>query len=214
MGKSERVGEIHKIKCGHSVQIIEYFNANNITLEVLETGEIIKHRKYGELKRGKIKSNFYPSVCGKGFIGSGVPSVNGIRQKSYSAWKDMLTRCYKTFEGKFNQTYREAYVCEEWLDLGNFQKWYDENYYEIEDEMMCLDKDILVKGNKMYSPKTCIFVPKGINSLFVNCKDKRGDLPLGVYYNNNGKISARVHNKLTNKHESLGIFDTVEEAFN
>ena len=46
---------------------------------------------------------------------------------------------------------------------------------------MCLDKDILIKGNKIYSQDTCIFVPKAINSLFTNRKRFRGEYPIGVY---------------------------------
>ena len=58
-------------------------------------------------------------------------------------------------------------VYEGWHNFQNFAKWYEDNYYEIEEEQMHLDKDILVKGNKVYSPDTCVFVPETINGLFV-----------------------------------------------
>jgi hypothetical protein len=47
---------------------------------------------------------------------------------------------------------------------------------------MALDKDILYKGNKIYSPDTCVFVPQEINALFVKNDANRGDLPIGVFY--------------------------------
>ena len=59
-------------------------------------------------------------------------------------------------------------------------KWIENNYYEIEGETMCLDKDILCKGNKIYSRDTCVFVPQRINSLFTKCDNARGDNPIGV----------------------------------
>ena len=46
-----------------------------------------------------------------------------------------------------------------------------------------LDKDILIKGNKIYSPDTCCFVPSEINNLFVGCNKSRGSLPIGVTFN-------------------------------
>lgn len=54
-----------------------------------------------------------------------------------------------------------------------------------------LDKDILVKGNKIYSPETCCFVPQEINNLFTKRKSCRGTLPIGVkYIKENKKFSA------------------------
>ena len=54
---------------------------------------------------------------------------------------------------------------------------------------MCLDKDILYKGNKEYAPDKCIFVPERINKLFLKNDADRGDLPIGVTYHKNKKYT-------------------------
>ena len=89
----------------------------------------------------------------------------------------------------------------------DFKKWYEDNYYETKfGDKMCLDKDILIKNNKLYSPKTCIIVPERINLLFIY-KSKNG-LPCGVGYDKSRKkYRAQMNNKF------LGRFDTPEEAF-
>ena len=81
---------------------------------------------------------------------------------------------------------------------------------------MCLDKDILFKGNKIYSPDTCVFVPNRINNLFTKRQNDRGEYPIGVYYhkskfNPQCSIYADFNKKYKQKH--LGTFDTPEEAF-
>ena len=76
---------------------------------------------------------------------------------------------------------------------------------------MELDKDTLVKGNKIYSPETCIFVPQRINYLFLNSGGSRGLLPLGVY--TVGKKYASRTSKNGKRSVYLGSFDTPEEAF-
>ena len=82
---------------------------------------------------------------------------------------------------------------------------------------MELDKDILIKGNKIYSPETCIFVPQTINSLFVKRDNKRGESVIGTSPRKNGKYV--VHCNLINpetgesKCEYLGVYDTQEKAF-
>ena len=102
--------------------------------------------------------------------GVGVDDLGGViftkskTPKFYSVWRHMLYRCYSLeYQSRF-ATYVGCTVCEEWKYLSNFKKWFDENYIEGFD----LDKDILVKGNKIYSPDTSVFVPKHINYLRID----------------------------------------------
>ena len=135
---------------------------------------------------------------------------------SYTCWKDMLKRCYSVKWQEKNQTYKGCSVCDDWLYYPNFKNWYDKSYYEVENKTSQLDKDVLTKGNKIYSPETCIFVPKFINTLFVKSQKARGELPIGVsYYKASKKYQAKLrvfkNGKSTTKH--LGYFDTADEAF-
>lgn len=90
----------------------------------------------------------------------------------------MLNRCYG---GKL-KAYEKCSVCDEWLCYANFEEWYNNNYYKTDNEPMNLDKDILINGNKIYSPETCMFVPERINLLFVGKESKHREYPTGVYY--------------------------------
>ena len=134
---------------------------------------------------------------------------NGIKTKAYDAWYQMLRRCYDEKLQNKKPTYKGCTVDETWHNFQAFAEWYENNYYEIPNETMQLDKDILLKGNKVYGPNTCIIVPNSINSLF---KHKKGniDLPKGVskigkkyrgsYYCNDMKINGPT-------------VETIEEAF-
>ena len=89
------------------------------------------------------------------------------------------------------------------------------NYYEIPNENMQLDKDILIKDNKIYSPKTCIFVPQRINKLFTKRQNDRGLCPIGVTERKNNKYK-KFESRCSignGKRISLGYFYTKEEAF-
>lgn len=48
------------------------------------------------------------------------------------------------------------------------------------DLTLCLDKDILVLGNKIYSPDTCVMIPNYVNCLLTDTRKSRGSYPLGV----------------------------------
>jgi len=78
---------------------------------------------------------------------------------------------------------------------------------------MCLDKDILVKGNKTYSPQTCAFVPHDINIAFTKNKARRGDMPIGVFYNPRKKHKYQALCRFYGKQKIVGQFDTVDDAF-
>ena len=84
--------------------------------------------------------------------------------------------------------------------------------YKIPGETMCLDKDILCKGNKVYSRDTCIFVPERINNLFVKSDKARGKCPIGVTLTPSGTYQVYCSNKY-GKSVYLGTYNSEEEAF-
>ena len=84
--------------------------------------------------------------------------VSGTRH--YSVWRNILKRCYTHYKCH-QSSYEGCSIVPEWLIYSTFKKWFDANY--ISDYQ--LDKDLLVKGNKVYSPETCCFVPQEINKL-------------------------------------------------
>ena len=134
------------------------------------------------------------------------------REPSYALWKSILSRCYGK-EYLKRATYKNCSVCNEWLFYSNFKKWFDDpiNGYR---KGYHIDKDILVRGNKIYSPDTCCFVPPEINTLIVKHDATRGDLPIGVTKNNSVSRGFRAIVRIYGKYHTIGYFDTIEEAFN
>ena len=202
-------GEKHITNEGFEVEIIKHINSHNCTVK-FSNGLVLENRTYNEIKDGRLKNLNHPSVYGVGYIGKGEykSEVRKKAVKEYYIWSGMLERCYnKKFQEK-QPTYKGCSVAEEWLDFQNFAKWFDENYIEG----FHLDKDILIKGNKIYSPETCCFVPREINTLFTFNNINRGELPLGVgYTKNKKKYVSQLSKGVLSKH--LGTFSTPEEAF-
>ena len=210
--KKERLGETKNNEYGNKMTIIEYINSHNVKIK-FENGYITKS-DYRNFKKGIIRSPYDRRIYEIGYIGEGKyqSTVDLRATQQYDAWNSMLKRCYSEKVHVRHPTYKDCTVCEEWHNFQNFAKWYDENYYEVEDQEMCLDKDILVKGNKVYSPDTCIFVPERINILFVKGDSKRGDLPIGVSFHKiSGKYTAQCNQN--NKKTYLGLYDVIEDAF-
>lgn len=210
--KKDRLNETRLNNNGEEMRIIRYGGAMDIDIQ-FEDGTVIKHRAYGDYKRGYIKNPMKPTVCGVGFIGVGkfkTTNGNGKHTKCHKTWLQMHTRCYNPKFHEKEQSYENCTVCEEWHNYQAFAKWNDENYYEVENEQMDLDKDILKKGNKIYSPDTCIYVPHSINVLFVKRDKCRGELPIGVIKEGN-KFRGQL--KKGNEEMYLGAYTTPEEAF-
>lgn len=148
-----------------------------------------------------------PVMCGIGYRGS--ENVD-CKSESYLKWHDMINRCYNAKFHERQPQYKGCTVCEEWLNYSNFKVWYDKN--KIAGMSLDLDKDILFKGNKVYSPETCCFVPHAVNTLFLSKKADRGDYPLGVHFDRSkGKYRAEM--SFMGGQIKLGTFDTVDSAF-
>jgi hypothetical protein len=203
-----RVGEKYMTNEGYVIEIIEYFNHKNCTIK-FEDSSIIKNRRFGNIQRGQIRNSFHKSVFGVGYFGVGKYNRKSYF-KIYEAWKSMLGRCYdEKYQEKF-PTYIECIVCEDWYNFQNFAKWYEKNYNPESMKSWHLDKDILIKGNKIYSPGTCSFVPNEINSLFIKRASKRGKYPIGVTKRRSRFFACM---NTVSKKNYIGYFDTIEEAF-
>ena len=199
-----RVGEKHITNEGYEIEIIKYFSNINCTIQ-FKDGLQIKNRQYVSIVKGIIKNPNHKSVLNIGFLGVG-DYGSKTHIKIYNTWNSMLKRCYYEKYQEKQPTYIGCTVEESWHNFQVFAEWYDKNY--IED--FALDKDILSKGNKVYSPETCCFVPKIINNLFTGIRLNRGKYPIGVSKNGN-KFRAELN--INGEHFILGTFDTPEEAF-
>lgn len=97
----------------------------------------------------------------------------------YMRWKNMIERCYCAKFLLDNVTYRGCIVCKEWLVFSVFKAWMKNQEWKGKH----LDKDLLSQGNKVYSPKTCIFIDPHINTLLNKQKLHRGKYKIGVTWN-------------------------------
>ena len=132
-----------------------------------------------------------------------------FRCKYYTAWINMLERCYSKKFLESNQSYIDASVCSEWLYATAFKKWMEQQDWRDKS----LDKDIIAPGSKLYSPDTCAFVLAATNTFVIASDAIRGDYPIGVtLYKRTGKYQASCKNPFTGKQEHLGYFSTPEEA--
>ena len=181
-----RIGEKTTNNFGSEMIIVNQYRYNNVTyIDVYfpEYDWTFNHAKYSNFKKGKIKCPYERRTYGIGYLGEGKYNSceNGKKTKCYKVWHSMLQRCYDPKLQEREPTYRGCTVCDKWHNFQTFAEWYNDNYYQIHGEVMCLDKDILIKGNKIYSPETCCFVPEKINTLFVKSDKSRGNNPIGTH---------------------------------
>ena len=116
----------------------------------------------------------------------------------------MIKRCYLSKQLEYKRTYIGCTVCEEWLSFMNFRAWMVSQDWVGKR----LDKDLLVTGNKEYSPDNCTFISNRINCFLTNCHASSGycwDVRLE-------KFHARVSNPFTGCEVHLGYFSSEEEA--
>jgi len=209
-----RIGEKRANNFGSVMILEEYHNNQDILVRFIESGNTVK-TKWKHFSEGNVKNVYDKSICGVGYVGEGKyrTRVDNKRTEQYRTWKAMIYRCYNSEHHKKHPWYSDCVVCEEWYNFQVFAKWYDENYYEIEGQKMAIDKDILVKNNRVYSPDNCVFVPSRINNLFLKGKSKRGKLPIGVSLEKaTGKFVAKSNNA-EGRTIRIGAYTNSKEAF-
>lgn len=206
--KATYEGRLFKSNQDGEFKVIEYINATKVVIEFVSTKNRCTSRICNILS-GQVKDKMKPSVYGVGIVGEQI-SFGGERCKQRDIWIRMLDRCYSSKDGIKQHTYVGCTVSENFKYFPYFKEWCY-NQIGFDQEGFALDKDILFKGNKVYSEETCCFVPQALNNLFTNKKSSSKEYPIGVSKAKSGKfISAFRKDGVTS---NLGRFDTVEEAF-
>lgn len=217
--KIDRFGEKGVNNFGSEMIIIRYKTNRDIDIYFPEYDWTFRSAWYQNFKNGNISCPYEPSIYRVGYLGEGDYKVreNGKITRVYTTWHSMLNRCYDDKFHEKNPTYKGCETSKEFHNFQNFGHWDKDNFYKVDNEDMCLDKDILVKHNKIYSSDTCIYVPKTINLLFVKRQNYRGKSAIGTHRHKCGKYVAQCHlvdpETGKSKQEYLGIYNTELEAF-
>ena len=212
------VGKVCKSLNSGDFKILKYNNTTNVEIRFLKTGyEMVT--QLGNIRNGCVKDRYLPSVYGVGVLGTKYPSSESRRNtKEYKLWQSMLERCYSDINvcDVSKKKYPTYIGCEVSGRFKSYEYFYEWCHKQIGfgNEGWHLDKDLLVKGNKVYSETTCVFLPQEINTLLINCTASRGNNLIGVSWSKRDKaFISRVH-KNKGVSEFLGYFNTEIEAFN
>lgn len=204
---SIKVGDVFPTNKAGDCEVIRYVNRNEVLVCFYNTGQE-KWCRAHNLKNGEVRDTLAPTVLGVGTVGGLPVRDEGRLLPYYKSWYHMLSRCYDEGMQEKNQTYKGCTVTKDWLYLPNFKKWHDQYYRKGFD----LDKDILVRGNKVYSPYTCEYIPQELNKLLVFNDKSRGNCTVGVcFIELTGKYLAHVCRGTGSRY--IGSYHTEEEAF-
>lgn len=192
---------------GTEMKIIKILPDDKVIVRFQDEFACTKEIHWNNFKSGNVMNPYDRKNVGVGYIGEGKykTKYNNRNTRAHNTWNDMLSRCYSKTKRNHYSAYIDCTVCDEWHNFQVFAKWYEDNFYDIGEGRMHLDKDILVENNRIYSPKTCIFVPQRINMIFMQ-KPNKYRLPNGISLISNGKYHASYNTVY------LGTYDTLEEA--
>ena len=211
------VGKVCKSTSSGDFKIVKYNDSYNVEIQFLKTGYETS-ATLGNIRNGKVKDPCVPSVYGVGVIGDKYPSkVNGVLTKEYVLWNNMLSRCYSDTSKKRNPTYIGCEVSDNFKSYEYFYEWcHSQIGFGVEGNgnPFQLDKDLLIKGNKVYSEYSCVFIPNEVNKILTKSTASRGEYLIGVCWDKTNKAFRAMVSKNKGKRENLGCFNTELEAFN
>lgn len=208
------LGEAVINSTGHKLEIVRIKNCKDIDV-LIDDKYLKKHVYYSNFKRGNVRSPMQPTLCGIGYMGIGDYSSkneDGSINEAYQKWNDMMKRCYSKKSQEIRRTYKVVEVCKEWHNFQNFAKWFYDNRIDVNEEIH-IDKDIIDRDSKIYSPETCCIVPKTINGIFIRGRkeyEDRNGLPTGVVpHHNTYMAQVSIYGRRVREYG----FKTPEDAF-
>lgn len=209
------IGEfVYESRHGEMFKVVYYHNAVTVAILFENGGSNVTTAKQIRIK--EVKNKFRPNKHGVGFIGEGnyITGKGNAHNREYTLWTNMLTRCYSTTTLENN--YTDVFVCEEWHNFQNFAKWCNsQKGFHLKDEndvFFHLDKDLLNRDCRIYSPETCCFIPRDINVFLTYKKSVRSRYLTGVGKTKAGKFLSKCRSGGVDNY--LGVHSTEQEAYN
>lgn len=199
-------GEKYQTKFNGEFIVIKRYRNDKVLIKFADEFGFETITRESHIREGNIKNPYYPRVFGVGYTGVGIYS-HKTHEHIYKMWNRMLERCYSKTSQTNKPTYIGCNVCKEWHCLQDFAKWFVEQ--EDCEKGYELDKDLLVKGNKLYSPETCVLLPRKVN-LMLTAAASNNKLGIVGVIERCGKYSASVY--IDGKIKCLGTYDTSKEA--
>ena len=137
--------------------------------------------------------------------------VKSKHTREYIFWTGFLSRSCSENTKNNQPSYKPRSVSENFKSYSYFYEWcQDQIGFDLGFD---LDKDLIVKGNKIYSEEFCVFLPSEINRALCKNDKGRGGLPIGVFYNKKSKkFESRVRRNSNPVY--IGSFDSEIDAFN
>lgn len=205
MSNNKHIGKKFITNEGYTIEIIDVITNRNITIR-FEDGNIREGVDMSSITKGKIKNLNHRSHMGIGYLGYGKYNRKE-NYKYYKIWDKMLRRNYDEKTVNRRISYTKSKMCEEWKNFQNFAEWCNENYIEG----WTLDKDLLSKSEKIYSPETCCFLPNDLNNVFSIRTTKNKKLPVGVCkYKNKYRVAFSKYGYPA----YFGDYNNIDEALN
>ena len=210
----------------HPIGTVKDWKVDNYSVKKIKTEKGWKtvHKDKSEYKVPDItpigKSGPRPElrqlIYGVGINDIMIPEFTKTR--TWRTWCGIIRRTDKRDPKLLSQPGKEYYAdCTldpRWYELSVFKEWI-EKWDDFENKEV--DKDLLIPGNKIYGPDTCLMVRPIVNSWFKPNAGK-GGLPRGVSWNSGwkrGKSSNPYRAQITpigGKRTGLGYYATIEEA--
>ena len=211
--KEQYLGKTFESNSFGSFKIIKYNSSRDVIIQFENTGSI-RSINLIHTNTGEVRDLYAPTVHGVGVIGSKYPiTINRKKTKEYALWTSMISRCYSDRHHKNLETYKDCTISDNFKSYEYFYEWCN-NQTGFNSLNFDLDKDLLIKGNKIYSENTCVFIPHEVNACFVKAKTIRGELPIGVTIDKRHNVYVA---NLKAKHREksyIASFSNPIEAFN
>ncbi len=207
------VGKVCKSLNSGDFKIVKYNDSKDVEIQFLKTWYETTVQ-LGSIRNGEVKDPYSPSVYSIGIVGTKYPStINGVLTKEYDLWQNMLRRCYSDKYQKKQPTYIGCEVSDNFKSYEYFYDWCHKQV-GFDNKGWQLDKDLLIKGNKVYSEDSCVFIPQEVNTLLTKSTSSRGEHLIGVSWHKRDKAFVAMVSRNKGQPEYLGLFKTEIEAFN